>query len=301
MIPEFPKFKKLELSDEEEIESITRVYPPYSDFNFISMWCWDTTGRVQISKLHGNLVVRFTDYISDEPFYSFLGNKKINDVAKILLDFSVQEGLRSELKLIPEATAMELDPQSFSINEDRDNFDYVLSIQKMTTYSGTQLMSKRNYVNRFKKHYQSNDRVIKPLDHAHKEELVELFKTWTDVKGYSEEEIKHELDAFTRFLIASDYLDSLVTFGVYMYDKMVGFWIVEITSSEYAISHFEKANTSAYKGIYPYLKQKLAIVLHKKGIKYVNLEQDLGLPGLREAKMDYHPCTYLRKYKVQLL
>lgn len=41
MIPKFPEFKKLELSNKEEIENFTSKFPPYSDFNFVSMWCWD--------------------------------------------------------------------------------------------------------------------------------------------------------------------------------------------------------------------------------------------------------------------
>lgn len=74
MIPEFPKFKHIELIDKEEIEQITHKYPPYSDFNFVSMWSWDIKGEIRISKLNNNLVVRFTDYLSGNPFFSFLGD-----------------------------------------------------------------------------------------------------------------------------------------------------------------------------------------------------------------------------------
>ena len=30
MIPKFPKFKKLEITDKDDIESFTKNYPPYS-------------------------------------------------------------------------------------------------------------------------------------------------------------------------------------------------------------------------------------------------------------------------------
>lgn len=45
MLPEFPQFKNLELSDEEEIERHTHKFLPYSDFNFVSMWSWDIKGK----------------------------------------------------------------------------------------------------------------------------------------------------------------------------------------------------------------------------------------------------------------
>ena len=74
MIPEFPQFKPLTLSDKESIERITQKYPPYSDFNFMSMRCWDIKGKIKISKFNNNLVVRFTDYLKGNPFFSFWGD-----------------------------------------------------------------------------------------------------------------------------------------------------------------------------------------------------------------------------------
>ena len=47
MLPEFPQFKKLELSDKEEVEKFTSKFPPYSDFNFVSMWSWDIKGEMR--------------------------------------------------------------------------------------------------------------------------------------------------------------------------------------------------------------------------------------------------------------
>ena len=70
MIPEFPEFKKLELSDKEEVEKITSKFPPYSDFNFVSMWSWNIENKIWISQLYGNLVVHFTDYLTDGTFLS---------------------------------------------------------------------------------------------------------------------------------------------------------------------------------------------------------------------------------------
>ena len=93
MIPEFPQFKNLELTDKKEVEKITGKYPPYSDFNFVSMWSWDIKGEMRLSILNGNLVVRFTDYITGNPFYSFLGNNEVNDTVEKLLELSKKEGL----------------------------------------------------------------------------------------------------------------------------------------------------------------------------------------------------------------
>ncbi len=33
---------------------------------------------------------------------------------------------------------------------------------------------------------------------------------------------------------------------------------------------------------------------------FVNREEDLGIPGLRQAKMEYHPDHFAEKYNVML-
>src|SRR6185436_18008967 len=93
-LPEFPNFKSLELSDKGAIEAITKKFPPYSDFNFVSMWAWDIKGEVRVSQLYGNLIVRFTDYLTGEPFYSFLGDSKVNETVRALLELSKRDGLK---------------------------------------------------------------------------------------------------------------------------------------------------------------------------------------------------------------
>src|SRR3989344_9175835 len=98
MIPKFPQFKNLELSDKKDVEKFTSQFPPYSDFNFVSMWSWDVKGEMRLSTLNDNLVVRFTDYLTGKPFYSFLGNNKVNETAQTLINLSKKEGLKPELR-----------------------------------------------------------------------------------------------------------------------------------------------------------------------------------------------------------
>ncbi len=83
-------------------------------------------------------------------------------------------------------------------------------------------------------------------------------------------------------------------------EKPVAFWICEKLYDNCVISHFEKAKSKDYNGIYPYLKHRTAQVLWERDISFINLEQDLGIQGLREAKKQFHPSSYLKKYIVEL-
>src|SRR3989344_4097549 len=102
MIPEFPKFKKLELSDKDDVEKFTSKFPPYSDFNFYSMWGWDIHNNIKLSRLNDNLVVLFKDYISDDSFLSFIGSKKVIETTHQLISFSKKNYKKNFLKLVPE-------------------------------------------------------------------------------------------------------------------------------------------------------------------------------------------------------
>ena len=64
------------------------------------------------------------------------------------------------------------------------------------------------------------------------------------------------------------------------------------------IIHIEKADT-AFDGAY----QKLVCEYAKMfagSAQYVNREEDLGDPGMRQSKEQYHPVALLEKYLVRV-
>ncbi len=302
MIPEFPNFKKIELSDKEDVEKFTRQYPPYSDFNFVSMWSWDIKEEMRISQLNNNLVVRFNDYMTGEPFYSYLGNNKINETAKELLDFSIEEKeIHPKLILISDDIIRNISKDRFKSEEDLDNFDYIYDLNQIITYKGSQFLEKRNKVNIFLKRTPNSRIEIMDLENKiSQQKIIDLDEFW--FKNKIEKDLnfktKNELLATKRFFEAN-FKDSLGV-GLYVDDKLIGYSIFSILSHQkYAISHFCKADTN-FKGVYDYLVQECAKILVGKGCLYLNYEQDLGLPGLRVNKKSFM-SKFLKKHTVSIL
>ncbi len=300
MIPQFPEFRKLELSDRAEITQITKHFEPYSDFDFGSMWSWNFTNAMEVSILHGNFVVRFIDYISGEPFLTFIGSGNANDTARTLLEYSKQYLNINELRLIPRTVAGTLDHELFSVLEDTDNADYILSVERLAALDGPELSSKRRAVQQFNR--LGTNAVfseIHPMDPDTRKSILDLFSTWHSFKqdgGVVTEE--HEYIALVRCLDAYANLDIVAT-GLTIEGKLEAFWMIGNLPNNFSISHFEKANTEQFQGIFPYFKQKTATFLLKRRVRFINLEQDLGIPGLKQSKQSYVPVHHLHKYRVQ--
>jgi hypothetical protein len=301
MIPEFPKFKSVELSDKKDIEKFTSKHPPYSDFNFISMWSWDIRGEMRISELNNNLVVRFTDYISGEPFYSFLGDNKVNETVEALLKLSKKEGLKPVLRLVPEVSLKNIDSQKFKIKEDPDNFDYIYDVPMLASLKGTKYETHRNLINQFKRN-NSDWRAVKinVSEILHKNEVISLFTHWVINKNHSLiiQEYKNEFLALNKLLsVEQPEKFNLSCFAIYAKQDLVGF-IINEKIGKYNIIHFEKADIGC-KGAYPLLMQENLKVLEKEGIECLNFEQDLGIEALRFTKRKFCPSSFLKKYRIE--
>ncbi len=297
MIPQFPQFKKLEITDKREIENHNKLFPPYSDFNFASLWSYDTDQKIEISWLLGNLVIRFQDYITDELFYSFLGNSSIIETSNILLQHAAENGLTPILKLIPEHSLKNIRSlqNHFIITEDRANFDYIHSIEELVNLKGKKFHYKRRHLKNFHKYNQ--DIRIEKLnfnENLIKSHILTVFLDWEKAKNKKREETKRELEAIER-LIDKGHEFALITIGIYQQDRLVGFAIGETVHDNYSVFHFLKANP-LYKGVFTALYNLLASELHTKGIQYINCEQDLGIETLMQAKQEWRPTGFLKKY-----
>lgn len=296
MIPSFPTLRPLRHDDRQAVEALTGHLPPYSDFNFTSLWCWNVSGAVRLSQLHGSLVVRFADYITNEAFYSFCGGSADSQTAATLIDFARSEGLPAILKLLPGESVADLSTLRFDVREDPDNFDYILSIEKVGSFCGNRLRGKRNFVQRFCRQNHTTTRELDLTADAYRNQIEKLLSRWAANKELSLQDTQNEFTAIRRFFECSSF-SNFVTMGVIDADRLIGFSISEVLPGGYAMLHFEKGDIDRI-GIYPYIMQETARRLSALGCRYLNYQQDLGVPGLRDSKRSYSPCTLLKKFRV---
>lgn len=302
MIPKFPDFKKLDLSDRDDIEKFTSQYDPYSDFNFAEMWAWDLDGQFEFCELNGNLIIVPNYYYDNSYSLSYLGNNNLEDTLAKLFDFMKSKKLGElKLRLVPEVSLSGIDLNKYFIEIDIDNCDYVYDLKRLSNYEGTGYNKKRLTLNHFLRNYADCKIVEIDLNNpVNQQEINELTKTWVKnkLKNNNGFDSNKELIALKRFLESEQ--NNVLCVGVTHSDKLIGYMIFSLLNNKYVMCHFAKGDVSFY-GIYEYLMKHSAEILVRKGYEFMNHQEDLGIPGLRFSKSSYKPVSFLRTYAIREL
>lgn len=183
----------------------------------------------------------------------------------------------------------------FEYVEERNNFDYIYDGESLRTLAGRKNQKKRNHLNSFVKEY--GDRVqYKQLEESDFDECISLLKEWSKDKEESIE-LDSEFKAIKRIFKNYEKLkDTLKISGIYIDSKLEAFSIGEMLNDNMAVIHVEKANADI-RGLYPYINQQF-LLNEFSDVEFVNREEDLGIEGLRKAKLSYHPVKFAEKYTV---
>lgn len=191
-------------------------------------------------------------------------------------------------------------PDVFRISPDRDYSDYIYLREKLATLAGKKLQQKRNHCNKFRKLYPNYE--YRELTPDLIPQCLALEEQWCtgktdemeenrDQNGL--EELPEELRSMGRAFRRWNDL-SLRGGAVFVEGKMVAFtYGCPINYNTFDVC-VEKADTS-YEGAYNIINQEFARHLPEQYV-YLNREEDMGLEGLRKAKLSYRPERILEKY-----
>lgn len=185
----------------------------------------------------------------------------------------------------------------FKIETSENYYDYIYRTESLAKLSGAKLNKKRNLTHQFKKKFP--DIVIEKIS-AENIPLVLEFLNMPDRNSNSSNTLDDEHRAIERAL---RHWEQLSTEGLLIVDgsnQAIAFSVFsQINNNTYDI-HFEKASRS-FIGASQVINQETAKLLMQRGVSFINREQDLGLPGLRQAKRSYVPEYMLKRYRLTAL
>jgi hypothetical protein len=184
-------------------------------------------------------------------------------------------------------------PNSYKYIEKRDSFEYIYESENLATLSGKKYHSKRNHISSFKKKYQWS---YEPLCNDNVKDVLIMLNKW-----YRENALKinSSMDIEREGLnkILSDLKLPGVRGGVlYVDGQVVAFTLGCEISKEVFDVNIEKA-LSDYDGAYAMINQQF-VINELIDYKYINREDDMGIEGLRKAKLSYKPSILLPKYLI---
>ena len=191
-------------------------------------------------------------------------------------------------------------PDKFDYTEERDLFDYVYDGDSMRELKGRKNVKKRNHINYFLKEYEGRFE-YRLLDENDFDACLKLVEEWTSNKeenGQVDEEMEEELIGIKKLFNSFPVIkDKLKIAGIFIDGKLEAFTMGDYLNPNMALIHIEKANPSI-RGLYPYINQQF-LVNEFSDVEFVNREEDLGIEGLRKAKLSYHPVKFVEKYTVR--
>lgn len=288
MITDYPEFCEITLDQRPLLHSLFRRFDRgISEMTFSNMFLYRHNDQ------HGHRVARL-----GEESYVFIGRDHEQPVFMLPFDLPEKERLDDlfarfrQLKALGSDQARQLAEQGYRVWESRDDFDYLYSRQALVELRGNKYHRKKNLLNAFTKAFQADG---VPLLPEFRHDALAILDAWSaahdDAADYS---------AAREAVERAEELQ-LCGWLYYIDNEPVAFTMgEEINQGRTFLVKFEKAvSPDKYKGIYQYVNQTFVSLLPEK-YDTVNREQDLGDPGLRQAKLSYQPIDFIHKFRAEL-
>ena len=289
------EYQKLQLEDIVIARPYFEACAPLScDYTVGGMFMWRDYYAVGYAIRNGAFCSRMRS-VDGEPYY----NLPIGPEGFLLRDLVSVTGERGVVRFatVPEyllGTIRE-NNRVVSVSEQPDFADYLYNASDIATFRGRKYNGQRNQINHFLR--TAGSWSFEPVTDGNlaavRAFFTERYLAGSGHGAYEEEENRKVLEV----------LDHYALYGMqggvlYMNGAVVGFSLCESVGRT-LFTHVEKADRSV-KGAYQMLAQRSAAAFAGERTVFINREEDMGDPGLRESKESYHPVSRVKKYVVEV-
>ena len=297
-------FKQIEINDKQWIDHLLAAADTRGcQYNFTNLFGWSIIYDYRIALFRDYLVVKGT--LADGTRYYFFPvghGENLRTVLQAMCEDAAKCGHEFILYgLSPENVdaLKELFPCVFEFGEMRDSFDYVYLLDKLVTLSGKKLQAKRNHINRFK---ENNNWSFEEITAQNLNECWDMNKEWCELYGCKDDKLLNDEECVVSRCF-DHYFELGLEGGLLRADgRVIAFTMGDKLNSDTYDIHIEKAFREI-QGAYQTINREFAAFIQKKypAYVYVNREEDMGMSGLRKAKLSYYPVRFEEKYSAKYL
>lgn len=184
-------------------------------------------------------------------------------------------------------------PTELKIIADRPNYDYVYLTKDLINLAGRAYHAKKNHLNYFKNHYRYEYVHLTEEMVPQAKEFIREFNRRKGLTGYEGELLLMEQQAMEDVFEHLEEIGYLA--GAILIDGNIEALAIGGRLGKKTVTvHVEKANTEI-RGLYQAINNEFCKQVSDK-IKYINREEDMGMEGLRKAKLSYNPVKMVEKY-----
>jgi hypothetical protein len=287
--PSFPEFKPVGLEDRAFVIDLTARFPPETcEVNFGNLLIWRHFERSKLSLINGNLCILCQP--SSEPAYFLppVGETAIKETVEACLAFAPRLSRVPESFILKHGAGLKCEP-------DRDNHDYVYRVDDLIHLKGRKYDGKRNRIRKFERSHAFDYLKLRP---EHLADCLRLADRWLESKAANNpgsvpvwrSVIQEACDNFGELRFAGG--------AIVLEGEIAAFSIGGKLTADTAVIHIEIVRPGC---------DGLSQLMNREFVRnewsdclYVNREQDNGIPGLRRAKLSYHPDHLVKKYDVRV-
>lgn len=287
-------FKKPELDDRLWVNEIIKNSNVMNcDAPFGTTYIWKDEYDTRICHFKDFYLVAYT---FDEGYIYFdfpIGNGDVKEAIDFMIAYAEQNGLKYSISASGNEQAeilRSLLPSDFTVEEYRDNFEYIYHSEKLAYLKGRKYHSKRNHFASFEKSY---NYTTEPLCEENFEDALKVNDSWCMERG-GHNGTGH-ISECCAIRTAFKHFNELGFSGMVLKvdGNPVAMTMGEAISDDCYVVHFEKA-IGGVNGAYTAINKLFSATLTKH--KYINREEDMGIEGLRKAKLSYKPEILLEKF-----
>lgn len=302
---------KVKLEDKAILDEYLKGYRyDTSGLSFSSLYMWRDINDFSWEIIGDYLCVVGMSHLELEegiilPFMEFPMTKtgscdidKLRDTVLKAKEKIEEAGYPFSIRLVPKELVHLLEeafPDQLEIEDDRPNYDYVYERESLIELKGRELHKKKNHLNYFVKNYQFEYKELTEDMSEMVMDFIKAFNAKKEIPAHEWEllmmEEKAMQDVFENLQEAE-----LLAGAIIIDDKIEAVSVGGLLNEDTVSVHIEKANTE-YRGLYQMINREFCKRMPEY-IKYVNREEDMGLPGLRKAKLSYKPVRLVEKYIV---
>lgn len=287
-------FKTLKIDDADRFRSKLADQNVGWEYNFATVFLWNVYDSMQIAEDDNALYLYnkvFGRNVFMPPYVGTEGD--FIAAVKSVGEYCDLSGIRYYFRGLTREQANLFDSGKYFVGTSRNDYDYIYGSDDLKYLKGKSYHSKRNFVNRFKETY---DYEFADYSDADYDIVMNLCDLWLETADRSSA-TNMERAAVMRALRYKSTLDLKI--GLLKVDgKCIGFSVSSIESNGIIHTIFEKGDVN-YVGVYQALNQMAAERYFPDGA-LVNRQEDMGIDGLRQAKLSYIPRFLAEKYFVEV-